>query len=65
MIKEITYKNTLIKASNGCEGIKCNISGKWLKYNPLNLGECNDGRKFTHINQAVNQAKQFIDSFIK
>lgn len=26
----------------------------------INLGECNDGSKFTAINQAVNQAKEFI-----
>ena len=31
------------------------------KHQPLNLGECNDGSKFTAVNQAINQAKEFIN----
>lgn len=34
------------------------IGSKWQ---PLNLGECNDGSKFTAVNQAVNQAKDFVN----
>ncbi len=28
----------------------------------LNLGECNDGSKFTAVSQAINQAKIFSDT---
>ena len=28
---------------------------------PLNLGECNDGSKFTAVKQAINQAKDFVN----
>lgn len=31
------------------------------KKESLNLCECNDGDKFTSINQAVNQAKEFVN----
>ena len=27
----------------------------------INLGQCNDGSKFTAINQAINQAKEYIN----
>jgi hypothetical protein len=29
---------------------------------PFNLGNCNDGSQFMSINQAINQAKYFIDT---
>lgn len=32
------------------------------KNQPLNLGECNDGSVFTAVNQAINQAKSYIDT---
>lgn len=31
---------------------------------PLNLGECNDGGRFTSVNQAINQAKEIVN-FLK
>jgi hypothetical protein len=31
------------------------------KYQPINLGECNDGSKFTSVNQAINQAKDYVN----
>lgn len=41
--------------------IICYLYRNKSKNQPLNLGECNDGRKFTSVNQAINQAKQIID----
>ncbi len=41
--------------------IICHLFRNKCKHQPLNLGECNDGGKFTSVNQAVNQAKQIID----
>ena len=32
-----------------------------FKNQPLNLGECNDGGRFTSVNQAINQAKGIVD----
>lgn len=40
----------------------CHLFMNGCKYQPLNLGECNDGSKFTSVNQAINQAKQIINS---
>ena len=31
----------------------------------INLGECNNGAKFTAINQCINQAKSFLNSLKK
>jgi hypothetical protein len=31
----------------------------------INLGECNNGSKFTAINQCINQAKSFLNSLKK
>ena len=28
----------------------------------INLGECNDGTKFTNINQCINQGKSFLNT---
>jgi hypothetical protein len=39
----------------------CHLYRPESKWQPLNLGECNDGRKFTAVNQAVNQAKELVD----
>jgi hypothetical protein len=41
--------------------INCHIYRIGSKWQPLNLGECNDGGKFTAVNQAVNQAKDFLN----
>lgn len=40
----------------------CHLYCPLIKYQPLNLGECNDGSKFTSVNQAINQAKGIVDS---
>jgi hypothetical protein len=45
--------------------IICHIYRIGSKWQPLNLGECNDGGKFTAVNQAINQAKEFVDVCIK
>lgn len=39
----------------------CHLYRKGSKNQPLNLGERNDGSKFTAVNQAINQAKEFVD----
>lgn len=41
--------------------VVCHLYRVGSKWQPLNLGECNDGSKFTAVNQAINQAKEFID----
>lgn len=41
--------------------IVCTLNSPILTYSPLNLGECNDGSKFTAVNQAVNQAKEMVN----
>jgi hypothetical protein len=41
--------------------IYCHLYRVGSKNQPLNLGECNDGSKFTAVNQAVNQAKDFVN----
>ena len=55
------------------------LSGKWVKkklivcllycypdeFKFINLRECNDGSPFTSVNQAVNQAKSFVDTIRK
>jgi hypothetical protein len=48
---------------NNKSAIICYLYRKGSKNQPLNLGECNDGSKFTAINQAINQAKSFINFF--
>lgn len=42
----------------------CYLYCPLIKYQPLNLGECNNGSKFTSVNQAINQAKQIVDFVI-
>jgi len=42
--------------------IVCLIYRTNSKNQPLNLGECNNGDKFTAVNQAINQGKQYIDT---
>lgn len=41
--------------------VYCFLYMRGSKWQPLNLGECNDGSKFTSVNQAVNQAKDFVN----
>lgn len=41
--------------------IYCHLYRTASKGQPLNLGECNDGSKFTATNQAINQAKEFVN----
>ena len=43
--------------------VYCHLYRTGSKWQPLNLGECNDGSKFTAVNQAVNQAKEFVNYF--
>lgn len=45
--------------------IQCYIYRGWKNNQLLNLVECNDGSKFTSVNQAINQAKQYIEFFNK
>lgn len=62
MKKEIEYLNNKIisyKLEN--KEIVCLIYRKGSKWQPLNLGQCNDGKKLTDVNQAINQAKQYIE----
>jgi hypothetical protein len=42
--------------------VMCNLYRLGSNNQPLNLGECNNGDKFTSVNQAINQAKGFIDT---
>jgi hypothetical protein len=66
MIKEIIYKDSkIVSYKLEDKSISCYIYRKGSKWQPLNLGECNDGKKLTDINQAINQAKQYIDFFNK
>ena len=78
-LRDLTYRNCRIKAHKTKWEVKDEAKGIWkkrssiqcllfsknLKYSPLNLGECNDGSKFTSVNQAVNQAKVIVDYFSK
>lgn len=41
--------------------IYCHLYRVGSRWQPLNLGQCNDGGKFTAVNQSINQAKVFID----
>jgi hypothetical protein len=61
------YKEYDIKKEKWLEkkDIICHLFRKGSKNQPLKLGECNDGGKFTSVNQAINQAKSFINSCIK
>jgi hypothetical protein len=64
--KELTYKNSKIIAYKlEDKSISCFIYRDGSNWQPLNLGECNNGSKFTAVNQAINQAKQYIDFFNK
>ena len=42
--------------------VYCHLYSPEIKYQPLNLGECNNGDKFSSVNQAVNQAKGIVNS---
>lgn len=44
--------------------IHCVVYRKESKHPSLSLCECNDGSKFTSVNQAVNQAKEHIKSCV-
>ena len=44
------------------KAIMCSVNRINSKNKSLYLGECNDGSKFTSVNQAINQAKQFIST---
>lgn len=62
--KELTYKDSkIISYRLEDKSIVCYIYRSTSKWQPLNLGECNNGSKFTAVNQAINQAKQYIDYF--
>lgn len=39
----------------------CHLYRNGSKNQPLNLGECNDGGKFTSVNQSINQAKDIVN----
>ena len=39
----------------------CHLYRNGSKNQPFNLGECNDGGRFTSVNQAINQAKGIVD----
>lgn len=41
--------------------VVCHLFRNGSENKPLNLGECNDGSRFTSVNQAINQAKQIVD----
>lgn len=41
--------------------VYCHIYRQKSKWKPLNLGECNNGDSFTAVNQAINQAKEYIN----
>ena len=41
--------------------VECHLYRLGSKWQPLNLGGCNDGGKFTAVNQAINQAKDFVN----
>ena len=41
--------------------ICCHVYRIGSKNQPLNLGQCNDGSKFTSVNQSINQVKAFIN----
>ncbi len=43
------------------KNVVCHLFRNGSENQPLNLGECNDGSKFTSVNQAINQAKQIVD----
>lgn len=42
--------------------VYCHLYRTGSEWQPLNLGECNDGSRFTAVNQAVNQAKDFVNT---
>lgn len=42
--------------------VMCEIHSDYINYSPLSLRECNDGSKFTSVNQSINQAKMFLKS---
>ena len=44
------------------KAIICHLYRVKSKHQPLSLGECNDGSKFTAVSQAINQAKIFSDT---
>ena len=74
-LKEETYSNSKIVAWRNVyeeydekkdkwtekKDVVCHLFRNGSKNQPLNLGECNDGRKFTSVNQAINQAKGIVD----
>jgi hypothetical protein len=74
-LKQVAYNGSSIKAWikryeqkdltndtwNSVKQIKCHIFRKGSSNQPLNLHECNNGDKFTSVNQAINQAKKYID----
>ncbi len=74
-LKEETYSNSRIVAWRNIfeehddkkgkivlrKVVCCLLYRSGSKNQPLNLGECNDGKVFTSINQAINQAKQIVD----
>lgn len=41
--------------------VVCRLFRNGSENQPLNLGECNDGGRFTSVNQAINQAKGIVD----
>ena len=74
-LKEETYSNSKIVAwrnvyeeydEKKCKwtekkDVVCHLYRNGSKNQPLNLGECNDGGRFTSVNQAINQAKGIVD----
>ena len=74
-LKEETYSNSKIVAWRNVyeeydekkdkwvekKDVVCHLYRNGSKNQPLNLGECNDGGRFTAVNQAINQAKGIVD----
>jgi len=43
--------------------IVCHLYRKGSNNQPLNLGECHDGKRFQSVRHAVNQAKDLINYY--
>jgi len=43
----------------------CWLYTNLIFYQPLNLGECNDGRPFTSLQQSINQAKDLVNYLLE
>ena len=66
MIMSDFYKKILDNNKKWVEKkeVICHLYKNGSLNQPLNLGECNDGGRFTSVNQAINQAKEIVN-FLK